>query len=75
MVLYVIPSVKTIVNSDVCRFLSLVRIILGEVEELLEVLDESLKQKVFIDVLLDLRGELDEQFQVLFLADSLVLVI
>ena len=75
MVLHVIPSVKTVVDSHVCRFLSFVRVILGEVEELLEVLDESLKQKVFIDVFLDLRGELDEQFQVLFLADSLILVI
>ena len=60
LVLNIIPSVKTIVNSHICRLLSFVRVILGEIEELLEVFNESLEQKVLVNVFLDLRGQLNE---------------
>lgn len=52
LILHIIPSVETVVNSDIGALFGLAGVILREVEELLEVLNECLEQKVLINVLL-----------------------
>lgn len=60
LVLHIIPGVETVINPNVGAFLCLARIVLREVEELLEILDESLEQEIFVDVLLYLGRQLDK---------------
>jgi len=75
LILNVVPSVETVVNTDICRLFRLVLVVFGKVKELLKVLDERPEKEVLINVLLDLRWQLLKKLDIFFCAHRLILII